>query len=502
MNEAAKNEFPVCDMPDVTPEVLYAQAEAKLPHMRFYAPNDMGNAQRFLDECGEAVRYCTTEQRWYVFNGQRWLPDTTMQAERLARTALETSYDKSIAQCQSDQTDPLQNGIQKLLRQRNAAGNVKSLRNCLSMAAVDAAMDVTQFDADPYKIHFNNGSLNLRNKDLFEGYTFHRASEYFSKMTNAGIDFDQKPNEDGDIYPDCPHWIQFVSLCCMGDKEMYQYLQRAVSYSVLTGDISEQKVFCLLGEGRNGKSLFINTIAAIAGDYACKLESSVLCRNRFGEKDNDVSKELYRIRGSRFVYSNEFSRNSILNESFLKAITDGGKISCRPLYGSCIEYTPTYTLWFSTNHLPNLQAMDEGIRRRIVVIPFRLHIPEDMVDRNLGNTFLEEANGIFLWLLAGYYDYLEYGLTPPEAVRQATAQYFAEQDIFQQFLEECYLPIGKNDGMLYAKEVYADYVNWCATSGEKPVSKVLLSRELKRLHVQKKENKKGTYYFLNRKVQP
>ena len=81
-------------------------------------------------------------------------------------------------------------------------------------------------------------------------------------------------------------------------------------------------------------------------------------------------------------------------------------------------------------------------------------------------------------------------------MRQATAQYFAEQDIFQQFLEECYLPISKNDGMLYAKEVYADYVNWCATSGEKPVSKVMLSRELKRLHVQKRKKiKRGLIIF-------
>ena len=113
MNEAAKNEFPVCDTPDITPEVLYAQAEAKLPHIRFYAPNDMGNAQRFLTN---AVKRCATVPlnsvgTYLTASAGCLIPPCKRSVWRVQHWKPLTI--KSIAQCQSDQTDPLQNGIQK-----------------------------------------------------------------------------------------------------------------------------------------------------------------------------------------------------------------------------------------------------------------------------------------------------------------------------------------------------------------------------------------------------
>ena len=235
---------------------------------------------------------------------------------------------------------------------------MSTLQNCLNMAALSVAVAPDAFDADPYLFHAKNGYMDLRD---YEVYLLHDPLKYFTRTAGAALDpsaFGTEPEHE----PACPRWVQFVKECCNGDMELYHYLNRAAGYSILTGDIREQKIFCLSGEERNGKSLFINTLAAVAGDYASKIEASVLSVNRFGDKDNDMSKELYRIRGSRFVYSNEFGRNSILNETLAKTITDGGTITCRTLFKESIEYKPTYTLWFSTNHMPNLQAMDEGIR--------------------------------------------------------------------------------------------------------------------------------------------
>ena len=267
---------------------------------------------------------------------------------------------------------------------------------------------------------------------------------------------------------------------------------------MLTGDISEQKVFCLLGAGRNGKSLFINTLAEIAGDYACKIESSILCRNRFNEQDADTAKELFRMKDSRFVYTSEFGSSNTLNEAFIKAITDGGKISARQLYSSAIEYTPTYKLWFSTNHMPNLQSIDEGIRRRIVVIPFRSQIPENQIDRSLADKLRAEYDEILVWLLLGYNAYLCDGLEPPEAVRSATASYFEEQDVFQRFLNESYV-IDPN-GKIAARTLYQHYQGWCAENGEKAVSNNKFGMEMTRLGVEKGRGKHGIFYRLNEKT--
>jgi putative DNA primase/helicase len=218
---------------------------------------------------------------------------------------------------------------------------------------------------------------------------------------------------------------------------------------------------------------------------------------RRGDRDADTSKELYRMRGSRFVYANEFSRNSVLNETFLKAITDGGKISCRQLYNAAIEYTPTYKLWFSTNHLPNLQAMDEGIRRRLVVIPFRLALAPEAVNKNLAETLRQEADHILLWLLYGYWKYTQEGLEPPEAVRQASAAYFGEQDVYQTFLQERYE--ADVNGKVYAKELYQDYRWWCGDNGERGVSNIVFGKELQRLGLQKDKDRYGIFYSLKKK---
>ena len=238
-------------------------------------------------------------------------------------------------------------------------------------------------------------------------------------------------------------------------------------------------------------------LAYIAGDYAKKLESSVLCTDRYGRKSDETEKELYRIRGSRFVYSNEFSQSSILTESFLKTITDGGMITCRPMYRESLEYLPTYTLWFSTNHMPNLRAMDEGIRRRIVVIPFRNHLKPEEVDRNLEAKLLSDANGILAWLLQGYYRYHHSGLVPPQAVFDATEGYFEEQDPVQRFVSETYDETP--DGNLTASEIYWDFKFWCNETGEEIKSQRYLSMELMRLGIKRTKGSKANYYQLERK---
>ena len=463
--------------------------EISIPVGKDYPPNDAGNAKRFLDICSGGVRYVPAEKQWYYFDGSRWIADTMCMVQQLASAALSFSY-----QAEADYLKEQGNykALPQTEKQSLRAGNISSLQNCLNMAALSAAISPDKFDADPYWFHAKNGAINMKTYDVL---LYHDKRQFFTRTAGASLTPEGLSKDAGS--PQCPRWIQFVKECCGYDEELYNYLQRAAGYSILTGDIREQKVFCLLGAGRNGKSLFINTLARVAGDYAAKIEASVLCVNRFGDKDSEMSKELFRIRGSRFVYSNEFGRSSTLNENFVKTITDGGRIVCRTLYKESIEYTPTCTLWFSTNHMPALQAMDEGIRRRIVVIPFRNTLTEDAIDRGLPEKLLEEADAILCWLVQGYYRYTVHSLKPPAAVTQATACYFEEQDMYQVFLNEHYIP--DTDGKVYAKSIYQTYQHWCAENGEKPVSSIRLGKELQRLGINRKKDMHGLFYYLQEK---
>ena len=462
-----------------------------------YPPNDSGNAARFLDACGDVVRYCSTENTWYLYDGTCWKPDTENRISRMAYDALDASYTAEIAQYEAiNVNDSMRSILTSLRRQHTAAGNLKTLKSCLGMAALQVPFSPEQFDRDNGLTHIENGHVDVRE---YITYMYQQPDRFFTRT--AGVTLAPSMDMDGKDYllqEHCPHWLHFLWQCCTGpdgiDTDLCDYLQKAAGYSILSGDISQQKVFCLLGSGRNGKSLFINTLAELAGDYACKLDADVLCLSSRGDKDSDTSKELYRIRGSRFVYSNEFSRSSILNESFIKKITDGGRISCRALYSAAIEYQPTYKLWFSTNHLPNLKAIDEGIRRRIVVIPFRNQVAEEDINRNLPALFRKEAEGIFIWLIQGYWMYTLEGLNPPAAIRNATAQYFCEQDMFRRFVEENY--IISEDSTMESASLYRHYVQWCRENGEHAVSSNLFGRELVRLDIPRKRTRKCTVYSL------
>lgn len=477
---------------DITQSCIEVWAQRVLPE---YPLNDKGNMQRVKEEFRGLFRYCVAEKSWYYFNGAVWERDTTRFTERMAALLLDRSYQRQIAQKQQSTDRAMHRELVQLSKKWEEAGSWRSLQNCMRLLETELVIDAACFDHDPHLFQFQNGYLHLPTCGI---YFYHDKTQCCTKLAGTEI---EENYADGhfDWGGECPVWRKFVLECCQGDTEMALYLQKAAGYSVLSGDISLQKVFCLLGTGRNGKSLFINTLAEIAGDYACKLDSSILTVNRYGERDNDTSKELYRLRGSRFVYANEFGKDAKLNEVFLKAITDGGKISCRPLYGASIEYQPTYKLWFSTNHMPNLRGMDEGIRRRIVVIPFRNQVPEAQVDYTLGSQFRAESSGILRWLIAGYYLCAVQGLELPAVIRKETIQYFAEQDRYQLFLEDMFLPAA--EGKLYAKEVYRAYQQWCAENGEKPVSNVIFSRELQRLGVLRERDRRGSYYNLCYKVE-
>ena len=149
-----------------------------------------------------------------------------------------------------------------------------------------------------------------------------------------------------------------------------------------------------------------------------------------------------------------------------------------------------------TPRISGLQAMDEGIRRRIVVIPFRNHLREDEVDRNLEAKLLSETDAILRWLIQGYLRYHHQGLVPPKAVIEATRGYFEEQDPVRRFVDEYYVenPAGK----IYARDIYADYKHWCAENGEEVRSQRMLGIELQRLGIKREKGAKSNYYRLER----
>jgi putative DNA primase/helicase len=121
----------------------------------------------------------------------------------------------------------------------------------------------------------------------------------------------------------------------------------------------------------------------------------------------------------------------------VKTLTGGDTITARRLYQNYFEFQPSHTLWLAANHKPRIVGMDDGIWRRVMLIPFTETIPAERRDAQLPAKLRRELSGILNWALAGAVAWREDGLRPPEAIIAATDVYRQSQDILAEFFEDC-----------------------------------------------------------------
>jgi putative DNA primase/helicase len=229
-----------------------------------------------------------------------------------------------------------------------------------------------------------------------------------------------------------PIWSSFLARITADDQDLQDYLQRAAGYC-LTGDIKEHVLFFLYGTGANGKSVFIKTLLGIWGDYACTVPTEVLMESNFDRHPT----ELARLQGVRLAMASETEQGRRWAESRIKALTGGDKITARFMRQDFFEFTPQFKLMIAGNHRPSLRGVDEAIRRRLHLVPFTVTIPTEDRDPDLADKLKPEWPGIFNWAVEGCLDWQDEGLNPPQAVTNATDAYFAAEDAFNLWREDC-----------------------------------------------------------------
>ena len=267
----------------------------------------------------------------------------------------------------------------------------------------------------------------------------------------------------------------------MTGSELINFIQRAVGYS-LTGSISEQCLFILIGTGANGKSTFLRVLQHLLGDYAGTIPMQGLMVQRYGSQ----TKDLAHLCGKRFVVASEGERAQSLAESKIKMMTGGDRIACRPLYKNLFEYVPEFKLWLATNDLPTISGMDEAIWRRIRVIEFPITIPPEQQDKGLADRLISELPGILQWAMQGLIEWRKIGLAPPECVAQSTKNYRNENDTIGQWKESaCICESGRRTSM---KELYESYKFWCEDSSFDALPNTAFGKELNSFGIRNIQN--------------
>lgn len=370
--------------------------------------NDVYNARVFYDLFKDKVRWCKDYGGWYIYNGRYWQRDNN---DYIKSCAIE-AYERII-----EIMTEINSGKSKTHKTRS--GSSASLNSMIECAKAFLACESSDFDKNEYLINCLNGTYDLLGNNFYD----FKSSDMITKTTYVKYKLEAI----------CHTWDKFIDEIFLGNEELKRFFMRAVGYS-MTGSNKEQSMFILYGHGRNGKGSVIQTLANILGDYGMGCPSSTLLVKSGNVIPNDVA----RLKGSRFVMASETNQNVTLDEALIKQITGGDRVTARFLNKEFFDFTPTFKIFFATNHKPNIRGTDTGIWRRIKMIPFELNISENMEDTMLGEKLSKEKEGIFIRMIEGYKDWADKGLSTPDAVQSATQLYREEEDDLGQFIyQEC-----------------------------------------------------------------
>jgi putative DNA primase/helicase len=229
---------------------------------------------------------------------------------------------------------------------------------------------------------------------------------------------------------DCPLWLEFLHQTFAGDAGLIRFLQQWHGYS-LTGSTREHALLFGHGHGGNGKTVWLNTISNIMGDYCRTAAMDTFT----AAKHDRHPTELAALKGARLVCASETEEGRAWSEVRIKQLTGGDRIAARLMRQDFFEFVPQFKLTVIGNNVPELHNVDDAARRRLNIVPFTQKPP--VIDRNLEQKLRAEWPGILRWKIVGCLDWRENGLIRPDAVAASTAEYFSEQDLLSQWLEEC-----------------------------------------------------------------
>jgi putative DNA primase/helicase len=397
-------------------------------------------ALQFTEEHADKLRHVAAWGKWLIWDGTCWRNDETRKVFSLAREL-----------CRS--TASMCN--QKAERKRIASAKTRAA--VVSLASDDRrhAATVDQWDADPWLLNTPAGVIDLRTGKVRK----HQPEDYLTHITAVA---------PGDK---CKLWHSFLDKVTAGNKELQSYLQRVCGY-MLTGLTYEHALFFLYGLGANGKSTFINTIAGILGDYHCTTPIETFTATNVDRHPT----ELADLRSARLVTATETEEGRRWAESRIRMLTGGDRVKARFMRQDFFEFIPQFKLMISGNHKPGLRSVDEAIKRRFNLVPFVVTIPKEERDKNLGEKLKQEWPGILAWMIEGCLAWQKQGLATPTIVTEATENYFAEEDTFETWLEECCAREPKE--WTSVGELFHCWQQWTEAHGEYTGSSKLFSQKL------------------------
>ena len=513
---------------DIEPPVPPADEEGEAPPERRCALlplNDYGNGQRYVVHFGDDVLF-VAQVGWFIWDGARWRKDAEISRDvapmiraraqqisgliekeipwiepsprdrqlleqerelRLRRREIENTPGASGDEALMNELEAIGGRLRALdqalkgfktivarrLTHAKNAGNSGPMSNMIGEARVMLSRKLDEMDQGDLDVNTLSGVLRFSrvwDEDRWRARVELVAHDRAQLLTKVmPVDYDPEAT--------CPRFDAFLNQI-QPNILMRQFLQRWFGLSMSGLDI--QKLAFFHRSGANGKSVLVDLIGRMMGDYSAtaKIES-LTGKNKKGGAD--AQPDLIPLIGARMVRTSEPEEGERLQEGLVKALTGGEPMMIRGLYTDMIVFEPDFKLTISGNHLPDIRGGDDGIWRRLMLVTFPVQIPEEkrIAKKELDEILWQERSGILNWLRDGLLDYLERGLAEPDEVRMATEGYRKDSDPVGTFLSDATVVTGYEGDFMTARELIESFNFWIEERGETRWGNRTVSNKLK-----------------------
>ncbi len=407
---------------------------------------EFGNAERMLDRYGQGLMFVPELSAWFVWTGVYWRQATGVEVEHLAKETV-----KALVNEIDDHPEPAE-----FFKFCAISQQAKMVRSMIQLAQSDPRVMVpaAELDKHAHLMGAANGVIDLTNGELL-------APDPELRITRV-VGCDYVPGALAPLFE------QTVAEVFNGDADVVEFFQRLVGYAA-TGNPTQDVMVIPFGNGSNGKSTVLGAVRRAFGGYARAAEAGTFISNgKGGSNAGGAREDLLRLKGARFVYVNEPDEGGELREGSVKSMTGGDAITARGLYSqNTVEIVPSWVVFMPTNHKPIVKGSDNGIWRRLLLLPFTRNFEADpsvKKDPAREAKLQKELPGILSWIVRGALEYQRRGLNPAGSVLAARDEYREDMDLLAEWLNEC-CEI-RPDGWATNAQLWGSWEDWSKARGE------------------------------------
>ena len=387
-------------------------------------------------------------QDFYYFNKNTWVRDKGgSNILHIIYNDLVKEYETFIISSTNEDEKEIANKLIKKLKGKLCY--INSIIDWIAILTYNSVFfDIV--DENPDLIAFENGTYEINNKIFREG----RKEDYITKTVGYNFPIEEDYGHKKDI--------ENFLIQVFPNEEVRKFVIQTQAQA-LCGRKTEDLIYTHTGRGGNGKSILIEILTNVFGDYFVNIPVGMLTQaNNKGHNDPDPY--MSKLKGVRYAMSNEPKDGASFNDALIKNLGSQETLQYRMLYSNdVIPLKIQLKMNIYCNNKLKFNGEDKGVARRMCVIDYisRFDTIEDEVNNvyKIDTSLTDKVKSWkqdYMRMLISLYQ-VEYKHSPPKSIIDASKMYIDDNNDVLKFVGEYYEKTNNNDHFILLKDIKIFY---------------------------------------------